>query len=87
VLFGTAVLVSDDREHFARLSIRLDPPRDDLQTARSIGRRPFDESSVDPMIICFAGVGLYLNRTPSMAAVKIKLGPFSQALWSARRLD
>src|SRR5580704_5362653 len=47
VLFGTAILVPDDREHFALLSVRLDPPRDDLQTG-SVRRTPtFDESSID----------------------------------------
>src|SRR5580700_11124576 len=47
VLFGTAILVPDDREHFAMLSVRLDPPRDDLQTG-SVRRAPtFDESSID----------------------------------------
>src|ERR1700738_1366139 len=37
VLFGTAILVPDDREHFALLSVRLDPPRDDLQFRPSVG--------------------------------------------------
>src|SRR5271165_5083494 len=47
VLFGTAILVPDDREHFALLSVRLDPPRNDLQTG-SVRRTPtFDESSID----------------------------------------
>src|SRR5271165_6087551 len=46
VLFGTAILVSDDREHFALLSVRLDPPRDDLQIG-AVRRTPtFDESSI-----------------------------------------
>jgi hypothetical protein len=47
VLFGTAILVPDDREHFARLSVRLDPPRDDLQTGAVRRRATFDEYSVD----------------------------------------
>ena len=39
--------VQDDREHFALPSVRLDPPRDDLQTG-SVPQKPtFDESSVD----------------------------------------
>jgi hypothetical protein len=46
VLFGTAILVPDDREHFALLSVGLDPPRDNLQTG-SVRRTPtFDESSI-----------------------------------------
>jgi hypothetical protein len=39
VLLGTAILVPDDREHFALLSVRLDPPLDDLQTW-SVRRTP-----------------------------------------------
>src|SRR6202051_4475645 len=47
VLVGTAILVPDDREHFALLSVRLNPPRDDFQTG-SVCRTPtFDESSID----------------------------------------
>src|SRR5271166_2163594 len=47
VLFGTAILVPDDGEHFALLSVGLDQPRDDLETA-AVRRTPtFDESSVD----------------------------------------
>jgi hypothetical protein len=47
VLFGKAILVPDDREHFALLSVRLDPPRDDLQTGAVCRTATFDESSVD----------------------------------------
>src|SRR5260370_3612594 len=47
VFFGTAILVPDDREDFARLSVRLDPPRDDLQTGAVYRTATFDESSVD----------------------------------------
>jgi hypothetical protein len=47
VLFGAAILVPDDGEHFALLSVGLDPPRDDLETG-AVRRTPaFDESSVD----------------------------------------
>jgi hypothetical protein len=47
VLFGTAILVPDDGEHFALLSVGLDQPRDDLKTG-AVRRTPtFDESSVD----------------------------------------
>jgi hypothetical protein len=47
VLFGTAILVSDDREHFALLSVGLDQPGYDLETG-AVRRTPtFDESSVD----------------------------------------
>jgi hypothetical protein len=47
VLFGMAILVPDDREHFARLSVCLDPPGDDLQIGPVRRRATFDESSVD----------------------------------------
>src|SRR5208282_4320744 len=41
------ILVTDYREHFALLSVRLEPPRDDLQTG-SVRRTPtFDGSSID----------------------------------------
>jgi hypothetical protein len=39
--------VPDDREHFARLSVCLDPPSDDLQIGPVRRRATFDESSVD----------------------------------------
>src|ERR1700719_2150137 len=42
-----AILVPDDREHFARLSVYLDPPSDDLQIGAVRRRATFDESSVD----------------------------------------
>src|SRR5271157_2508496 len=42
-----AILVPDDREHFARLSVCLDPPSDDLQISAVRRRTTFDESSVD----------------------------------------
>src|SRR5258707_10558632 len=46
VFIGTATLVPDDREHFALLRVRLNPPRDDFQTG-SVCRTPtFDESSI-----------------------------------------
>ncbi len=48
MLFGTAILVSDDREHFALLSVGLDQPGYDLETG-AVRRTPtFDESYVDP---------------------------------------
>jgi hypothetical protein len=47
VLFGMAILVPDYREHFARLSVCLDPPGDDLQIGAVRWRATFDESSVD----------------------------------------
>jgi hypothetical protein len=47
VLVGTAILVPDDREHFALLSVGLDQPGYDLETG-AVRRTPtFDESSVD----------------------------------------
>src|ERR1700738_100242 len=47
VLFGPAILVPDDGEHFALFSVGLDQPRDDLETG-AVRRTPtFDESSVD----------------------------------------
>ena len=47
VLFGMTTVVPDDREHFALLSVRLDPPGYDLETG-AVRRPPaFDESSVD----------------------------------------
>jgi hypothetical protein len=42
-----AILVPDDREHFARLSVYLDPPNDDLQIGAVRWRATFDESSVN----------------------------------------
>src|SRR5271165_279966 len=42
-----AILIPDDPEHFARLSIRLDPPRDDLQIGAARRTATSDESSVD----------------------------------------
>src|SRR5271166_6311123 len=42
-----AILVPDDREHFARLSVRLDPPSDDLQIGAVRRRATFDESSIN----------------------------------------
>jgi len=41
------ILVLDDREHFARLSVYLDPPNDDLQIGAVRRRATFDERSVD----------------------------------------
>src|SRR5271165_2631845 len=41
------ILVPDDREHFARFSVCLDPPSDDLQIGAVRRRATFDESSVD----------------------------------------
>jgi hypothetical protein len=46
VLRGTAILVPDDREHFALLSVGLDQPRDDLQTGLVRRAPTFDESSI-----------------------------------------
>jgi hypothetical protein len=43
---GWAILVPDDREHFALLSVGLNQPGNDLQTG-SVRRAPtFDESSI-----------------------------------------
>src|SRR4029077_17824572 len=39
VLFGTAILVPDDREHFAPLSVGLDQPGYDLETG-AVRRTP-----------------------------------------------
>src|ERR1700738_4527898 len=44
VLFGTAILVPDDREHFALLSVRLDLPVMISRLARSVGRRPLTKA-------------------------------------------
>ena len=48
MLFGTAILVPNDGEHFTLLSVGLDQPGYDLETG-AVRRTPtFDESSVDP---------------------------------------
>jgi hypothetical protein len=48
VPFGMAILgPQTTREHFARLSVCLDPPSDDLQIGALRQRASFDESSVD----------------------------------------
>jgi hypothetical protein len=68
VLFGTAILVPDDREHFARLSVCLDPPSDDLQIAAVRRRTTFDEGSVNAnnhLIICFAGLSGFRSSAMS----------------------
>jgi hypothetical protein len=47
MLFGSAIPVPDDREHFARLSVCLSPPSDDLQIGPIRQRATFNKGSVN----------------------------------------
>jgi hypothetical protein len=56
VLFCTAILISDDREHFALLCVGLDQPGYDLETGAVRRRRPLTKAPSMPMIIWSAGL-------------------------------
>jgi hypothetical protein len=69
VLFGMAILIPDDRERLARLSVRLDPPSDDLQIGAVRRRANFDESSVDAddhLLRRLIGFSIFGDRSTSL---------------------